>query len=50
MIAEVVADSVPALQDIRYLTPHIRQVEKENAERAEWDNMEVKAVRKPLTA
>ncbi|CCA71584.1 probable ubiquinol--cytochrome-c reductase [Serendipita indica DSM 11827] len=37
-------------EDVRYLTPYIREVEKEDTERAEWDAMDVKAVRKPLTA
>lgn len=28
--------------DVRYLTPYIQQVSKENAERADWDSITVK--------
>ena len=30
-----------SLQDVRYLEPHVRAVEKEDKERAYWDNLTV---------
>ncbi|PVF97299.1 putative ubiquinol--cytochrome-c reductase [Serendipita vermifera] len=35
--------------DVRYLVPHVVEAVKEDAERAEWDTMDVSSVRKPLT-
>ncbi|KAG8833907.1 Cytochrome b-c1 complex subunit 7 [Serendipita sp. 399] len=35
-------------EDVRYLAPFIAEVAKENAEREEWDAIEVKVVRKPF--
>ncbi|KAI0029636.1 cytochrome bd ubiquinol oxidase subunit [Vararia minispora EC-137] len=32
---------IPEEQDVRYLTPHIEDVHKEEAERAKWDTIEV---------
>jgi ubiquinol-cytochrome c reductase subunit 7 len=33
-------------QDKRYLTPYIEEAYKEELERAEWDNVDVKVARK----
>jgi len=33
-------------KDVRYLTPYIEEAYQEDQERAAWDNMDVKVVRK----
>jgi len=35
-------------EDVRYLTPYIEEAYQEDQERAAWDNMEVKVVRKAV--
>ena len=32
-------------KDVRYLKPHVQEVEQENLERWKWDNVEVKRTR-----
>ena len=37
--------NLTSLQDVRYLKPHVEEVEREDQERWKWDNIEVKRTR-----